>query len=61
MKPSLRDLNAALPTIRFNISTFNKEGVIALSLFFLSACVTVAIGSLVYDYIYALYVWHWPV
>lgn len=60
MKPTLRDMYTALPVLRFNISTFNKEGVIALSAFFLSACVTVAIGSLAYDYVYALYVWYWP-
>lgn len=52
MKPTLRDMHAALPTIRFNISTFNKEGVIVLSLFFLSACSVVAAVAALYRWLF---------
>jgi hypothetical protein len=51
MKPTLRDMYGALPTIKYNIKTFNGMGVLTLSAFFLSASIVISGLILLYKHI----------
>lgn len=39
MKPTLRDMCCALPTVRYNISTLNCWGIVTVSAIFCSGCI----------------------
>lgn len=39
MRPTLRDMYCALPTIKYNISTLNCWGIVTLAAFFCSSCI----------------------
>lgn len=50
MKVTLRDMYCALPTVRYNIKSFNCWGITLLAVFFCSGCIVLSGGILLYKW-----------
>lgn len=49
MKPTLRDMCCALPTVKYNISTLNCWGIVTLAAIFCSGCIVLSAVVLIIE------------